>query len=128
MFLAVLETYVLNPLCHLGQERADSEKMDLDSEQIADLQARADLSTARAVKSEQALSVALADLREARKHSKEELSRATEEIEILQQKLASCIAALESKDVELSNLQSALGQYYAESEAQVKSFLVSYVN
>jgi hypothetical protein len=27
--------------------------------------------------------------------------------------------ALESKDVELVNLQTALGQYYAESEAKV---------
>ncbi|CAM6086936.1 unnamed protein product [Calypogeia fissa] len=107
----------------LDKERADSEKMDQDSEQIADLQARADLSTARAVKAEQALSVALTDLREARQLSKEELSKATEEIAILQQKLASCIAALESKDVELSNLQSALGQYYAESEAQDRVYL-----
>jgi hypothetical protein len=95
--------------------------MDQDSEQIADLQTRADTSTARAVKAEHSLAVALADLNEARKVRKEELSKATEEISMLQQKLASCIAALESKDVELSNLQSALGQYYAESEAQVIS-------
>lgn len=104
-----------------GQELADSEKMDQDSEQIADLQARADSNLARALHAEQALSQALSELSEAKRHSKEEYRRTSEEIEALQHKLSSCLAALESKDVELSNLQSALGQYYAETEAQVRN-------
>jgi hypothetical protein len=33
------------------------------------------------------------------------------------------MSALESKNVELLNLQTALGQYYAESEAKVIEFL-----
>ncbi|BBN13898.1 hypothetical protein MPTK1_6g07280 [Marchantia polymorpha subsp. ruderalis] len=107
----------------LDKELADSEKMDQDSEQIADLQARADSNLARALHAEQALSQALSELSEAKRHSKEEYRRTSEEIEALQHKLSSCLAALESKDVELSNLQSALGQYYAETEAQERLYV-----
>ncbi|KAG6543039.1 hypothetical protein Mapa_015535 [Marchantia paleacea] len=107
----------------LDKELADSEKMDQDSEQIADLQARAESNLARALHAEQALSQALSELSEARRHSKEEFRRTSEEIEALQHKLSSCLGALESKDVELSNLQSALGQYYAETEAQERLYV-----
>ncbi|KAL2621254.1 hypothetical protein R1flu_001459 [Riccia fluitans] len=107
----------------LDKELADSEKMDQDSEQIADLQARADANLARALHAEQALSQALSELSESRRHIKEESRRTSEEIETLQRKLSSCISAIESKDIELSNLQSALGQYYAESEAQERLYV-----
>ncbi|KAL3680815.1 hypothetical protein R1sor_023771 [Riccia sorocarpa] len=107
----------------LDKELADSEKMDQDSEQIADLQARAESNFARALHAEQALSQALSELSESRRQAKEEARRTSEEIEALQRKLSSCISAIESKDIELSNLQSALGQYYAESEAQERLYV-----
>ncbi|KAJ7525644.1 hypothetical protein O6H91_17G060200 [Diphasiastrum complanatum] len=102
----------------LDKELADSEKMDHDSEQIQELEARAATSSARVLQLEQSLSLALANQAESNKRSADELRRAREEVESLNQKLSNVLLALDSKDVELANLQSALGQYYAESEAQ----------
>jgi capsule polysaccharide export protein KpsE/RkpR len=98
---------------------SNSEKMDQDREQIAELKARTEVSESLVVQLQQALNQAHTELAEVTKSSADGLQQSSKEILVLKQKLASCIAALDSKDIELSNLQSALGQYYAESEAQV---------
>jgi hypothetical protein len=37
----------------------------------------------------------------------------------LNKKLTNCISTIDAKNIELINLQTALGQYYAEIEAKV---------
>ncbi len=101
------------------QDMSNSEKMDQDREQIAELKVRTEVSESLVVQLQQALNQAHTELAEVTKSSADGLQQSSKEILVLKQKLASCIAALDSKDIELSNLQSALGQYYAESEAQV---------
>jgi hypothetical protein len=103
----------------LDMDMSNSEKMDQDREQIAELKVRTEVSESLVVQLQQALNQAHTELAEVTKSSADGLQQSSKEILVLKQKLASCIAALDSKDIELSNLQSALGQYYAESEAQV---------
>ncbi|CAM6051160.1 unnamed protein product [Sphagnum compactum] len=106
----------------LDMDMSNSEKMDQDREQIAELKARTEVSESLVVQLQQALNQAHTELAEVTKSSADGLQQSSKEILVLKQKLASCIAALDSKDIELSNLQSALGQYYAESEAQERLF------
>uniref|UniRef100_A0A6N2MZB6 Uncharacterized protein n=1 Tax=Salix viminalis TaxID=40686 RepID=A0A6N2MZB6_SALVM len=47
-----------------------------------------------------------------------EIQKSEEMIEDLNKKLAKCMSTIESKNVELLNLQSTLGQYFAEVEAK----------
>ncbi|CAK9260796.1 unnamed protein product [Sphagnum jensenii] len=106
----------------LDMDMSNSEKMDQDREQIAELKVRTEVSESLVVQLQQALNQAQTELAEVTKSSADGLQQSSKEILVLKQKLASCIAALDSKDIELSNLQSALGQYYAESEAQERLF------
>lgn len=94
--------------------------MEQDSMRLSDVEKQLQTSEEHVSALQLALNQALEDLAEARKCSTEGLGRASEETQILNLKLESCLAALESKDKELLNLQSALGQYYAESDAQVQ--------
>lgn len=68
---------------------------------------------------ERALKFEMAKQEESKKIISEEHQRSNEQITDLKYKLANCMNALESKNLELLNLQTALGQYYAESEAKV---------
>uniref|UniRef100_A0A453RVK5 Uncharacterized protein n=1 Tax=Aegilops tauschii subsp. strangulata TaxID=200361 RepID=A0A453RVK5_AEGTS len=97
----------------------DQEKMDEDSKVIEELRAICEQQRAHIVQLERALKVEMTKQEESKKTINDERSRSNEQIEDLQYKLANCMNALESKDQELLNLQSALGQYYAESEAKV---------
>ncbi|CAK9201998.1 unnamed protein product [Sphagnum troendelagicum] len=106
----------------LDMDMSNSEKMDQDREQIAELKVRTEVSESLVVQLQQALNQAQTELAEVTKSSADGLQQSSKEILVLKQKLASCITALDSKDIELSNLQSALGQYYAESEAQERLF------
>ncbi|CAK9863197.1 unnamed protein product [Sphagnum jensenii] len=106
----------------LDMDMSNSEKMDQDREQIAELKVRTEVSESLVVQLQQALNQAHTELAEVTKSSADGLQQSSKEILVLKQKLASCIDALDSKDIELSNLQSALGQYYAESEAQERLF------
>ena len=93
--------------------------MDEDSKVIEELRAICEQQRAHIVQLERALKVEMAKQEESTKIISDEHLRSNEQIEDLKYKLANCMNALESKDVELLNLQTALGQYYAESEAKV---------
>ncbi|KAM3210788.1 hypothetical protein ACQJBY_064615 [Aegilops geniculata] len=102
----------------LDKDLEDQEKMDEDSKVIEELRAICEQQRAHIVQLERALKVEMTKQEESKKTIHDERSRSNEQIEDLQYKLANCMNALESKDQELLNLQSALGQYYAESEAK----------
>eukprot|EP00250_Pteridium_aquilinum_P009349 c18611_g1_i1 orf=526-2655(-) len=104
----------------LEKEQADSEKMEQDSKHITELQEQADASMMRAMRLEQNLAQTLQNQADANKRYNERLEEANQEISTLKKRLAGCVNALESKDGELLNLQAALGQYYAESEAKIR--------
>lgn len=101
--------------------------MDEDSKLIEELRVVSEQQRAHIMQLERALKVEMAKQEENKKVISEEHQRSNEQIENLNYKLASCMSALESKNVELLNLQTALGQYYAESEAKVIEFLGYYL-
>ncbi|XBI00454.1 hypothetical protein VPH35_129473 [Triticum aestivum] len=102
----------------LDKDLEDQEKMAEDSKVIEELRVICEQQRAHIVQLERALKVEMTKQEESKKTINDEHSRSNEQIEDLQYKLANCMNALESKDQELLNLQSALGQYYAESEAK----------
>ncbi|XP_066352220.1 golgin candidate 4-like isoform X2 [Miscanthus floridulus] len=102
----------------LDKDLEDQEKMDEDSKLIDELRVVCEQQRAHIMQLERALKVEMAKQEENKKIVSEEYQRSNEQIEDLKYKLASCMSALESKNVELLNLQTALGQYYAESEAK----------
>lgn len=106
----------------LEKELEDSEKMDQDSARITELQAQLDARNDRVLQLEKFLARAIANQEEIKKSNIDELQKANEVISDLRQKLAGCVSVLESKNVELQNLQTVLGQYYAESEAKDRVF------
>lgn len=108
----------------LEKELEDSEKMDQDSASITELQAQLDARNDHVLQLENFLARAIANQEEIKKSNIDELQKANEVISDLRQKLAGCVSALESKNVELQNLQTVLGQYYhyAESEAKDRVF------
>ncbi|KAG2583635.1 hypothetical protein PVAP13_6KG230506 [Panicum virgatum] len=101
----------------LDKDLEDQEKMDEDSKLIEELRVICEQQRAHIVQLERALKVEITK-QENKRIINEEHQRSNEQLEELKYKLASCTSALESKNVELLNLQTALGQYYAESEAK----------
>ena len=97
--------------------------MDEDSKLIEELRVICEQQRAHIVQLERALKVEITKQEENKRIINEEHQRSNEQLEELKYKLASCMSALESKNEELLNLQTALGQYYAESEAKVIEFL-----
>ena len=93
--------------------------MERDGKLIKELEQKADASIRRALRSEQTLAQTLATQEDVNKRNAKQLEEAHQENLTLKKKLSACMSALESKDSELTNLQAALGQYYAESEAKV---------
>lgn len=67
---------------------------------------------------EKALKQAIEGQEEVKKINYDELQKSKEIVNELQQRLASCAKTIDAKNNELLNLQTALGQYYAESEAK----------
>ncbi|KAM0906378.1 hypothetical protein ACQ4PT_016802 [Festuca glaucescens] len=102
----------------LDKDLEDQEKMDEDSKVIEELRVICEQQRGHIVQLERALKIEMAKQEESKKIINDEHLRSNEQIEDLKYKLANCMNALESKDVELLNLQTALGQYYAESEAK----------
>ncbi|XP_051187074.1 golgin candidate 3 isoform X2 [Lolium perenne] len=102
----------------LDKDLEDQEKMDEDSKVIEELRVICEQQRGHIVQLERALKIEMAKQEESKKIINDEHLRSNEQIEDLKYKLANCMNALESKDVELVNLQTALGQYYAESEAK----------
>lgn len=93
--------------------------MDEDTKMIEELRANCEYQKNHILQLERALKQEIAKREDIKKLTNDELQKSNEIIHDLKQKLTSCMSALESKNIELVNLQTALGQYYAESEAKV---------
>ncbi|XP_024391625.1 uncharacterized protein [Physcomitrium patens] len=102
----------------LDMESTTSEKMDNDSFLIGDLELRLKTAEDCVGQLQQALAKSQDELEQAYRKNVLRTMDTNEEMELLKQRLQTCSEALEAKDMELANLQSALGQYYAESDAQ----------
>ncbi|KAJ6800991.1 golgin candidate 4-like [Iris pallida] len=102
----------------LDKELEDSDKMDEDSKNIEELRATTEYQKCHILQLEKALKQELAKKEELENLKNDELHKSQEIIDGLTQKLAKCMSLVDSKNSELQNLQTALGQYYAESEAK----------
>ncbi|THU58711.1 hypothetical protein C4D60_Mb03t17300 [Musa balbisiana] len=102
----------------LEKELEDSDKMDEDSKMIEELQANCQHQITHILQLEKALKHEIEKKEEFMKLKNDELHKSNEAIIDLMQKLANCRSIVDSKNVELLNLETALGQYYAESEAK----------
>lgn len=102
----------------LEKELEESEKMDEDSKIIEELREKNEYQRAQILHLEKALKQAVASQEEVKMFNYNELQRSKEMINDLNKKLASCLSTIDAKNIELLNLQTALGQYYAEIEAK----------
>ncbi|XP_030457283.1 golgin candidate 3-like [Syzygium oleosum] len=102
----------------LDKESEESEKMDEDRKVIEELrETNATLKT-QIIRLEKALNQAIANQDELRMNSSNETQKQKEIIEDLNKKIANYMSIVDGKNMELLNLQTALGQYYAEIEAK----------
>lgn len=101
------------------QEMEESEKMDEDSKIIEELRQTNEYQRAQLLQLEKALKQAIAGQEDVRTLNDNELRKSKDAIEELNKKLANCLNTMEAQNVEVLNLQTALGQYYAEIEAKV---------
>ncbi|TYH38728.1 hypothetical protein ES332_D12G129900v1 [Gossypium tomentosum] len=102
----------------LEKESEESEKMDEDSKIIEELRESNEYQRAQIARLEKALKLAMAGQEEAKMTNNNELQKSKEIVDDLNKKLANCMRTIDAKNVELLNLQTALGQYYAEIEAK----------
>ncbi|XP_057533635.1 golgin candidate 4-like isoform X2 [Amaranthus tricolor] len=102
----------------LDKESEESEKMDEDNKIIEELRQHVEYQKTTIFNLERALGQAHASQEEIRTMNDYELQKSKEIIEDLKNKLASFMSAIDGKNTELLNLQTALGQYYAEIEAK----------
>ncbi|KAL2892103.1 Golgin candidate 4 [Bienertia sinuspersici] len=102
----------------LDKELEESEKMDEDSKIIEELRQHVEYQKATISSLERALGQAHTSQEEIKMMNDHELQKSKEVIEDLKKKLASFMSAIDAKNTELQNLQTALGQYYAEIEAK----------
>ncbi|KAK6918307.1 hypothetical protein RJ641_016729, partial [Dillenia turbinata] len=102
----------------LEKESEEAEKMDEDGRVIEELQKTTEYQKAKIVELEAALNQSIANRKEVEMTNNSEVQKSREIINDLNKKLADCISLIDAKNVELLNLQTALGQYYAEFEAK----------
>ncbi|KAK1418666.1 hypothetical protein QVD17_27811 [Tagetes erecta] len=102
----------------LQKESEDSEKMDEDSKIIEGLRENNELLKAQIRHLEKSLNQAIVGQEEVKLTNNIELQKSKEIIDDLNKKVASLRSVVDVKNVELLNLQTALGQYYAEIEAK----------
>ncbi|KAJ8433652.1 hypothetical protein Cgig2_002323 [Carnegiea gigantea] len=102
----------------LDKEMEESEKMDEDSKIIEELRAHVEYQKATILNLERALQQARASQEEVKMMNEQELQKSKEIIDDLKKKLAGFMSTIDAKNTELLNLQTALGQYYAEIEAK----------
>ncbi|CAE6053006.1 unnamed protein product [Arabidopsis arenosa] len=102
----------------LEKETEESEKMDEDSRLIEELRQTNEYQKSQILGLEKALRQTMANQEEIKSSNDLEIRKSKGIIEDLNQKLANCLRTIDSKNVELLNLQTALGQYYAEIEAK----------
>ncbi|THG22635.1 hypothetical protein TEA_028356 [Camellia sinensis var. sinensis] len=99
-------------------ESEESEKMDEDSKIIEELREKNEFLKLQNLNLEKAQKHAIASQEEVKMTNNNELQKYEEIIDDLKRKLTSCMSTIDAKNVELLNLQTALGQYYAEIEAK----------
>ncbi|KAG7025979.1 Golgin candidate 4, partial [Cucurbita argyrosperma subsp. argyrosperma] len=102
----------------LEKESEESEKMDEDNRIIEELRKNNEHQRGQILQLEKALSQAIATQEEVEMYTNNELQKSKELIEDLNRKVANYMSIIDSKNIELLNLQTALGQYYAEIEAK----------
>nr|GMD64944.1 golgin candidate 4-like isoform X2 [Ipomoea batatas] len=102
----------------LEKESEESEKMDEDGKLIEQLQQNNEHLRAQVLHLETALKQSATSQEEVKSSIDNELKKAKETIDELNGKLASRLSVIEAKNIEILNLQTALGQYYAELEAK----------
>ncbi|XP_071691103.1 golgin candidate 4-like [Rutidosis leptorrhynchoides] len=102
----------------LEKESEDSEKMDEDSKIIEGLRENNEILRAQIRHLEKSLNQAIAGQEEVKMMNNNELQKSKEVIDDLNKKVANLRSTVDAKNVELLNLQTALGQYYAEIEAK----------
>ncbi|KAI8010595.1 Golgin candidate 3, partial [Camellia lanceoleosa] len=102
----------------LDKEIEESEKMDEDSKIIEELKEKNEYQRLQILHLEKALKQAIASQEEVKMINNNELQKYKEIIDDLNRKLTSCMSTIDAKNVELLNLQTALGSYYAELEAK----------
>lgn len=93
--------------------------MDEDFKIIEELRENNEYQKAQILHLEKALKQAIAKQEEVQMINDSEIQKCKEVIEDLNKKLANCMSTIDAKNVELLNLQTALGQYFAEIEAKV---------
>ncbi|XP_042046300.1 golgin candidate 4-like [Salvia splendens] len=101
----------------LEKESEESEKMDEDSKIIEELRGINEKQRLQISRLENALKQAISR-QEVKLSNNSELIKAKEVIDDLNRKLTNCYNTIDAKNVEVLNLQTALGQYYAEIEAK----------
>ncbi|XP_073288716.1 golgin candidate 4-like isoform X2 [Primulina huaijiensis] len=102
----------------LEKESEESEKMDEDNKIIVELREANEYKRVQILQLEKALKQAVGSEEEIKMSNINELKKCKEIIEELNRKLTSCRSTIDTKNMEVLNLQTALGQYYAEMEAK----------
>ncbi|XP_045799048.1 golgin candidate 3-like isoform X1 [Trifolium pratense] len=102
----------------LGKENEESEKMDEDTKIIEELWDSNNYLKAQISHLERTLKQATSDQEKLKMVNNGEILKSREVIDDLNKKLTNCISTIDAKNIELINLQTALGQYYAEIEAK----------
>ncbi|XP_019456353.1 PREDICTED: golgin candidate 3-like isoform X2 [Lupinus angustifolius] len=102
----------------LEKESEESEKMDEDSKIIEELRDSNDYLRAQISHIERTLKQTIASRDELKMANSNEILKSREVIDDLNKKVTNCISTIDAKNIELLNLQTALGQYYAEIEAK----------
>ncbi|XP_014633249.1 golgin candidate 3 isoform X2 [Glycine max] len=102
----------------LEKASEESDKMDEDSKIIEELHDSNNYLRAQVSHLERTLKQALASQEELKMENYSEILKSKEAINDLNKKLANCMSTIDAKNIELLNLQTALGQYYAEIEAK----------
>lgn len=101
--------------------------MDEDSKIIEELRENNELQRAQILHLEKALKQAVASQEEVKMSNNNEIQKSKELIDDVNRKLANCMRTIDAKNIELLNLQTALGRYYAEIEAKVNKRSPCYV-
>ena len=93
--------------------------MDEDNKIIEELREKNEYQRLQIQQLQKALKQSIASQDEVKMANNSELQKYKEIVEDLNRKLSSYRSMIDAKNVELLNLQTALGQYYAEIEAKV---------
>ncbi|KAK4270883.1 hypothetical protein QN277_019649 [Acacia crassicarpa] len=102
----------------LEKESEESQKMDEDSRIIEELRESNTFLREQISHLEKSLKQAIESREELKMANSSEVFKFREIIDDLNKKLANCTSIIDAKNTELLNLQTALGQYYAEIEAK----------